>query len=74
MLERFEQQRSDFLRQALQESKQWCVAPDTLVEGKRADQFWLWLFSSPSEKVTCNHVTSFMSGFQLQRAGWDPRS
>ncbi len=47
MIQQFAKQRPAFLRCALNEATKWCPPPEQLVEGKRGEQFWLRVFSSP---------------------------
>jgi putative zinc finger/helix-turn-helix YgiT family protein len=69
MTEQFREQRPSFLRQALKDAKKWCQAPETLVEGKRSDQFWLRLLSV--EQVTADDAYCFLVSFQLtNRVTW----
>jgi hypothetical protein len=68
----FEKERPSFLSKALDDAKKWCPAPETLVGDKRADQFWLRLFSTASKPVTPNDAYCFLVSFQLtNRVKWD---
>lgn len=66
MVERFEAQRTSLLCQALEDSKKWCVAPDSRVGTKRySDQYWLKMFSSTGS-LTDRDVHEFLVSFQLE--------
>jgi hypothetical protein len=72
MIEQFEGQRAQFLREAVEDAKKWCPAPEVLVGGKRSDQFWLQLFSPASASVTADDAFCFLVSFQLtNRIAWD---
>ena len=69
LMRQFEKQRPCFLRQALDDAKKWCVAPETEIAGKKGDQHWLKLFSSVSENAKKDDVHNFLVGFQLANRG-----
>jgi hypothetical protein len=67
MIRQFEAQRASLLCQALEDSKKWCVAPDSRVGTKRySDQYWLQLLSSSTELLTDQDVHEFLVSFQLE--------
>jgi hypothetical protein len=69
MIAHFAMQRASFLRCALIEATKWCPPPEWLVEGNRADQFWLQVFSGPSACVTAANVREFFIVYRLARQG-----
>ena len=65
LYERYEERRSQFLREAMEHAMMLCLPPDTFVDRKRSDQFWLRLFSTLAERISSEHVHVFLRDFGL---------
>jgi len=65
--------RAGHLATALEDSKKWCVGPNTLVGNKPSDQYWITIFDHGNpESVGTDQVHRFLVTFQLTRTvKWD---